>query len=339
PIVGGGLRHEECSFYRFFFGFRFRREVFFRILFEENRQGLPARQERLPVDDTLCPNRGRHIFGVASFFDHSPRLRPAFIWGHNWVVLPIVVELFGVTIALQKICKEGEFRTPLEIVAEALSCVRRWTCVPILLLADGAYNNKSLLTPLSASIYRETLTLKVKSFDAWWPKSGVKIRVAITRDPKVRGRICYMSSTDLRMSPAEIIQAFPMRWSIDEVFADAKLEIGLVPPRFGQRTACVVTRPAKTCKRPVPQWSSRKSTSRGAIGIRDLSIRARSRRVRTDHRRAPYARGASAASPTARPSIATGWRRDRPSDRRERPAVYVGCSPHLGSSWLGAPWP
>ncbi|MBN1459832.1 MAG: hypothetical protein JXA57_09850 [Armatimonadetes bacterium] len=112
-------------------------------------------------------------------------------------------------------------------------------------------------------IYGKTVTLKVKSFDVWWPKSGVKIRVVITRHPKVRKRICYMSSTDLGMSPAEIIHAFSMRWSIEQMFSDAKLEIGLDTAEV--RTANSVCRHAALAfgfVTIVRLWSLRKSAGR-----------------------------------------------------------------------------
>jgi len=290
-LVGAGFKRHETGFYRFFSQFRFRRHVFFRLLFEQVVKVFKLPKIVIAVDDTLCRKWGKKIFGTASFFDHTSRPRPGYIWGHNWVVLAIVVKLFGVYVSLpfwvslyrpRKICGKGEFRTRLEIVAEALSCARSWTSLPIQVLADGAYNNRSLLVPLArlglplvsrlrsdavlradppprrrgtrgrpprfgpplpklsalarsrkgwktvqVEIYRKAVRLQVKSFDAWWPKSGQRIRVVITKDPRVPRRISYLSSTDLAMTPMEIIESFSQRWSIEQMFADAKLELGL----------------------------------------------------------------------------------------------------------------
>ncbi|MEW6074390.1 MAG: hypothetical protein AB1726_17580 [Planctomycetota bacterium] len=43
------------------------------------------------LDDTLCPKWGRQIYGTATHFDHVRRPRPGFLWGHNWIVLAVVL--------------------------------------------------------------------------------------------------------------------------------------------------------------------------------------------------------------------------------------------------------
>lgn len=284
-------KRHESSFYRFLSHFKFRAEIFSRMLLVLIIQTFGLAEILIVVDDTLCPKWGKRIFGTGCFFDHVRRPRPGFIWGHNWVVLAVIVRLFGVPVALpfwvalyrsEKDCSKGEFQTRLQIVVEVLRKLQTWIPLRMTLVADGAYNNKSILKPLAkmeiplvsrlrfdavlrgdapknrgkkrgpkprygktlpklpkiarsglgwttiiAQIYGKAVTLRIKSFDAWWPKAGVKIRVVIVRDPQGKRQPCYLSSTDLTLTPLEIIETFSWRWSIEQLFSDAKLLMGL----------------------------------------------------------------------------------------------------------------
>ncbi len=288
---GAGLAVHESNFYRFFSEFKFNVDVFSRILFQMIVSTFKLREILIVVDDTLCPKWGHHIFGTGSFFDHVSRPRPGFIWGHNWVVLAVIVEIFGSPVALpfwvklyrpKSSCPPKEFRTRLQITEEALRRVKTWTSLEITVVADGAYNNQSLLSPLAelqiplvsrlrhdarlrkdppksrrgkrgrrpkygawiprlpklarnaggweklvVHIYGKEVTVKVKTFDAWWPKAGVKLRVVIVRDPEGKRKPCNLSSSDLSRSPKTIIETFSKRWSIEQMFSDAKNELGL----------------------------------------------------------------------------------------------------------------
>lgn len=207
------------------------------------------------------------------------------------MVLAVIVRLFGVPVALpfwvalyrsEKQCAKAEFRTRLQIVVEVLQKVQTWIPLGISLVADGAYNNQSILKPLVkmkitlvsrlrldatlrrdapkrktkkrgpkpkygarlpklqkiarasrgwrkvwVQIYGKRVHLKVKSFDAWWPKAGIKIRIVITRDLLNRRKPCFLSSTDLTLKPEQIIERFSLRWPIEQLFADAKVLMGL----------------------------------------------------------------------------------------------------------------
>lgn len=288
---GAGLRRHEASYYRFFSHFKVRLGVLHKVLFELILTTFNPRELLIVVDDTLCPKWGKAIFGTGRFFDHVARPRPGFIWGHNWVVLAVVVDLFGVPVALpfwvslyrpKDSCSSKEFRTRLQIVAESLKTVKTWTSLPIQLVADGAYNNESLLTPLNAlaiplvgrlrqdavlhadppkrrsktrgrppkygrrlpsiramrqaprgwrrlkvNIYRKEVTLEVKTFDAWWPTAGRKLRVVLTRDPRRARKGANLSTTDLTHDPQQVVETFARRWSIEQLFADAKQAVGL----------------------------------------------------------------------------------------------------------------
>ena len=154
---GAGFKRHEASFYRFFSHFKFRPEAFFKALLLLIIQTFELKKLLIAVDDTLCPKWGKHIFGACPFWDHVKRPRAGYIWGHNWVVLAVVVELFGVPVALpfwislyrsKKYCPKEEFRTRLQITIEALQKVQSWISLEISIVADGAYNNQSVLKPL-----------------------------------------------------------------------------------------------------------------------------------------------------------------------------------------------
>ena len=153
----GTHRRSLSGYYRFLSDGKWRLEVFFRCLFDLIVKTFRVSDLTLVLDDTLAPKWGRGIFGTACHFDHTARPRPGYIWGHNWVVLAAVVQVGrSAWVALpfwvglyrpRKACRPGEFRTRHEMAAETLSLVRGWFSGPILLLADGAYANRSLVGP------------------------------------------------------------------------------------------------------------------------------------------------------------------------------------------------
>jgi SRSO17 transposase len=288
---GCALVRHEASFYRFFSDFKVRVDVFQRRLFDLVVSTFALTELVIVVDDTLCPKWGRKIFGTGRFFDHVSRPKPGFIWGHNWVVLAIVVPLLGSHVALpfwialyrtKERCEPSAFRTRHELVIEALRAARSWTSLPIQLLADGAYNNESILTPLrelgiplvsrlrvdarlraappkrrrnrrgrrpkygkafprlagmrrsnrgwrrvNVHIYGKDVSLDIKTFLAWWPTAAQYLRVVITRDPRHQRKGAILSSTDTSQQAKDIVELFARRWSIEQLFADAKQTLGL----------------------------------------------------------------------------------------------------------------
>lgn len=153
----GKHRRSLSGYYRFLSDGKWRMEGFFRSLFDLVVRTFRIADLALVLDDTLSPKWGRGIFGTAFHFDHTARPRAGYIWGHNWVVLAVVVPVgargwvalpFWVALYRpKKTCPRGEFRTRHEMAAEALGLVRGWFSGPILLLADGAYANGSLVGP------------------------------------------------------------------------------------------------------------------------------------------------------------------------------------------------
>ena len=76
-------------------------------------------------------------------------------------------------------------------------------------------------------IYGKLVSLDMKSFEAWWPKAGVRLRMVITQDTGRKRKPCFLSSTDLDLKPVLLIQRFSRRWPIEQLFADVKTWLGL----------------------------------------------------------------------------------------------------------------
>jgi hypothetical protein len=153
--IMGGLRRSASAYYRFLSEGKWRLHVLFRCLFQLIVETFKLEELTLVLDDTLCPKWGRCIWGTGSYFDHVRRPRPGFIWGHNWVVLAVVIAAGGkACIALpfwiglyrpKERCAADQFRTRHEMAAAALTLVRSLFPGSIRLLADGAYANDSLI--------------------------------------------------------------------------------------------------------------------------------------------------------------------------------------------------
>ena len=153
----GTHRRSESGYYRFLSDGKWRMQVFVQCLFDLIMRTFKTDRLTLVLDDTLSPKWGRGIFGTAFHFDHAARPHAGYLWGHNWVVLAVVAQVgslawvalpFWVALYRPKTtCRRGEFRTRHALAAEALGLVRGWFSGPILLLADGAYANRSLVGP------------------------------------------------------------------------------------------------------------------------------------------------------------------------------------------------
>jgi hypothetical protein len=280
------------GYYRFLSDGKWRLEVLFRCLFELVARTFRLRELTVVVDDTLCPKWGRSIFGTGSFFDHVSRPRPGFVWGHNWVVLAVVVPLgaagwvslpFWIELyRSRERCPEDAFRTRHEIVVGALRTVREWFQGSIQLLADGAYYNRSLVGPVAAAgirvvsrirsdarlrepvpparrkrrgrrpirgpwmpklgaltrrdgsfrrrpvrIYGKTVTLLLREVVGYWPPLDRVVKVVIAKDPRRRRKVAFLSTTDLALDAVAVVERFARRWSIEQLFAVCKNQLGL----------------------------------------------------------------------------------------------------------------
>ncbi len=147
----------RSAYYRFLSEGKFRMRVLFMCLFKLIVSTFKLKDITVVVDDTLCPKWGKKIFGTSTFYDHGTRPKQGYIWGHNWVVLAVVVSFdkrwhiaLPFWIALyrsEKTCPTSEFKTRHELTIEALHAVKEWFSGKITLLGDGAYNNDSIISP------------------------------------------------------------------------------------------------------------------------------------------------------------------------------------------------
>jgi hypothetical protein len=79
------------------------------------------------------------------------------------------------------------------------------------------------------SMYGKDVTLWVKSFVALWKPAGGPIRVVITKSMARRGvqpRLGFFFTTDLDLSPLELIALVSGRWPIEQAIRDAKQLMG-----------------------------------------------------------------------------------------------------------------
>ena len=154
----GALRRSSSAYYRFLSEGKWRLPVLFRCVFELIIRTFKVKDLTLVLDDTLCPKWGRHIYGTGCYFDHVRRPRAGYIWGHNWIVMAVVVRVSKTAcVALpfwiglyrpKESCAPGQFLTRHQIAAAALTLVRSLFQGPIHLLADGAYANDSLISQI-----------------------------------------------------------------------------------------------------------------------------------------------------------------------------------------------
>lgn len=138
----------------------------------------------LAVDDTLCRKRGLTIYGTGMHHDPliSSRAKPLVSWGHDWVVLCIIIvnpfwaptKVFALPIA-QRLYrnrqgltkgkkKEGkkakktkppkDHRTRPQLAIELISLAAAWFPErDILVTGDSAYGGKSVLSKLPPTVH------------------------------------------------------------------------------------------------------------------------------------------------------------------------------------------
>jgi len=199
----GALRRSASAYYRFLSEGKWRPAVLLRSLFELIVRTFGIRELTLVLDDTLCPKWGRWIYGTSTYFDHVHRPRPGYIWGHNWVVLAVVVRSgkqafvalpfwIGLYRAKQS-CSLEQFRTRHQMATAALTLARALFPGPIRLLADGAYANDSLVARLSELRIDLVSRLRVDAaLRAVDPPRRAKARHG--RKPKHGGRLAPLNA-------------------------------------------------------------------------------------------------------------------------------------------------
>jgi hypothetical protein len=145
----------------------------------------PAGMILLAVDDTLCRKRGLTVYGTGMHHDPliSSRAKPLVSWGHDWVVLTLIVanpfwastRVWSLPIAFRlyrnrqgltkgkkkreqskkspKQTRDPNHRTRPELAVELISLVAGWFPDRQLLVSgDSAYGGASVLQPLPANV-------------------------------------------------------------------------------------------------------------------------------------------------------------------------------------------
>jgi hypothetical protein len=135
------------------------------------------------VDDTLCRKRGLTIFGTGMHHDPliSSRAKPLVSWGHDWVVLCILIvhpfwaptKVFALPVAFRlyrnrqgltkgkkktkkakKTKPPADHRTRPQLAIELITLAATWFPTrDILVLGDSAYGGKSVLSKLPANVH------------------------------------------------------------------------------------------------------------------------------------------------------------------------------------------
>jgi hypothetical protein len=134
----------------------------------------------LAVDDTLCRKRGLTVYGTGMHYDPliSSRAKPLVSWGHDWVVLTLVIrcpfwaptKAWSLPIAFrlyrnrQGLTKgrkgkksnrkaDPNHRTRPQLAVELISLVASWFPERTLLVTgDSAYGGQSVLSKLPANV-------------------------------------------------------------------------------------------------------------------------------------------------------------------------------------------
>lgn len=76
-------------------------------------------------------------------------------------------------------------------------------------------------------IYGKSVELLLREFEAYWPALKLVIKVVITQDPKRPRRRAYLVTTDCRLTAVDVVESFAQRWTIEQLFAVAKNQMGL----------------------------------------------------------------------------------------------------------------
>jgi hypothetical protein len=276
----------------------------------------PGERVRLTLDDTLARHTGKRISGAG--MHHDPLLssanKPAFHFGHNWVVLAVAVTLpWGKTYSLPfwaRLCRTAKTAKKEAVAhqkktqlaaAMLMELGKRLPQRHFLLFADNAYVNREVMrelpenihlvgrgrmdaavyaTPekprgrgrppvrgkrlpspseraakgrwrkLKVTLYGKQAVVRVKVFDARWYRvaRGRTLRLVVVRDWPGHKKDDVLVSTDLSLGPAEIIEGYCFRWSIEETYGWVKSRLGLEHPR--NRTSRAVERTA-----PMALWA------------------------------------------------------------------------------------
>ena len=110
--------------------------------------------------------------------------------------------------------------------------------------AELAASRKVSWTKTTVDIYGRTVKIWLKTMQAlWYGSAGERpVTMVVTRDPSGKWRNDCFFTTDLTMTPVEIIETIAKRWALEVTFRDAKQCLGFEEPQ--SRTPKAVERTA-----------------------------------------------------------------------------------------------
>jgi hypothetical protein len=309
--AGMVVRREHSGYHRFFSKGRWEPdEIGLSLMRLVVSAVLPkAGRVVVSVDDTLARHTGKHIASAGMHRDPllSCADRPFWHFGHNWVVLAVVVFFprwnksysLPVLVRLYRTEKLNKalgrtHRKKTELASELLTLVsRHFPELHFSVVGDNAYVNRSVFRPLSdnvdfvgrgrmdaalyepapeyqgigrprvrgdkvaspqdrrttwrsidVDIYGRPATVQVRVFSAVWYRVSYdrSLLFAVIRGWPGHAKDDVLVSTDLELTPEQVIRLYCKRWSLEETFGSVKSRLGFEDPqnrceRAVQRTA------------------------------------------------------------------------------------------------------
>jgi DDE superfamily endonuclease len=112
---------------------------------------------------------------------------------------------------------------------------------------EMAENKKWSWTKTALPLYGKRVRVWYKTVDAlWYSSAGQRLlRIVVVRDPSHRRRDDCFFSTDIDLTPSEILTTFSLRWPLEVCFRDVKQFLGFEDPqnrvsRATKRTAPLI---------------------------------------------------------------------------------------------------
>jgi hypothetical protein len=224
--AGAVGKKDHSSFHRFFSSARWSLDEVSRVLLTISLRFVPpGATVFLAIDDTLCRKRGLHVFGTCMHHDPLISCRNFRLvnWGHNWVVVGLIVEFpfapgvywclpfaFRLYISRKRArsqrwkCGRRVHRTRPELAVEIIRMVAEWFPDRAFhVFGDSAYGGGSVLKELPENFH---LT------------SRMVLDACLYDDPKAtKGRGRPRKKGKRLPTPAQIAKSSAKKWTTRKI--------------------------------------------------------------------------------------------------------------------------